>query len=306
LAAEESMTTNVGLTFEALASAYEVLPDAVLACNADGAIVWGNGEATRLFGATNGDFHGAGLGDFLPGIREHLDQGGFLPAVRGGNIDGSTKLCAADGVQRVVSCRSTRVASADKDGYFVLITLRDVTERSELESRLRSMTVTDELTGLHNRRYFDRMLPCEEERARRYGLSLGVAVMDIDDFKRVNDTWGHQVGDRVLVSAAHAISSACRKIDILCRWGGDEFVLASLVRQNSGMEGPLRRALRAVEDNPVVVGRDTVRVTMTCGATVDGNPGVGRGVFLFEQADQLLLEAKRDGKNKLIIREFLD
>jgi len=173
-----AMTTSiVGINFDILTSAYEVLPDPAVGCDADGRIVWGNPEATRLFGATNGDFHGAVLGNFLPGIKEWMDKGGFLPMVRCGELDCRTELHTADGRRREICCRSSRIATPDRTSYLVLITFRDVTDWSELEARLRSMTMTDELTGLHNRRYFDNILPFEEERARRYGFKLGIALI---------------------------------------------------------------------------------------------------------------------------------
>ena len=299
------MTTSiVGIDFDVLTSAYELLPDPAIGCDADGRIVWGNSEATKLFGATNGDFHGVLLGDFLPGVREWMDKGGFLPMVRCGELDCRTELNTANGKRRAVCCRSRRIATPDRAGYLVLITLRDVTDWSELESRLRSMVMTDDLTGLYNRRYLDSVLLFEEERARRYGLKLGIAFLDVDNFKSINDTWGHPAGDKVLVAVAHAIRASCRKIDTLCRWGGDEFVLLFLVHENHDMELILNRIVVGIAETATDVGDDVVRITASCGAAVGSCPEINQSSFLFESADNLLLEAKRYGKNKVILRQL--
>ena len=101
-------------------------------------------------------------------------------------------------------------------------------EIAALTAEVRSLALlarTDPLTGLANRRAWDEQLTRELARAQRSGAAVSVALLDLDDFKRYNDAQGHQAGDRLLVEAAAAWERELRAIDLLCRWGGDEFAL---------------------------------------------------------------------------------
>jgi diguanylate cyclase (GGDEF)-like protein len=98
-------------------------------------------------------------------------------------------------------------------------------ENSRLFSEVQRLAVTDSLTGLSNRRRLDEVLEVEVERARRYGRSLSIVMLDVDGLKRINDTCGHNVGDEVLQAAAAAIRREVRKVDLATRLGGDEFLL---------------------------------------------------------------------------------
>lgn len=122
---------------------------------------------------------------------------------------------------------------------------------------LRAASRTDPLTGLANRRAFDERLRIEIARAGRHGQPLSVVVVDVDDFKRVNDTWGHEKGDEVLVWVARFLQSQLRLTDIACRIGGDEFVVILPATARDGAEalvGRLRGTLgelRATSAHPV-------------------------------------------------------
>jgi len=95
----------------------------------------------------------------------------------------------------------------------------------ELAARLAEQAVRDPLTGLYNRRFFDEALAQNIESARRYGRELSLVLFDLDGFKQVNDTRGHQVGDEVLKNFAQLLRKTARKADIVCRIGGDEFAV---------------------------------------------------------------------------------
>ena len=103
---------------------------------------------------------------------------------------------------------------------------KDISDRVELERRLREMTRTDDLTGLHNQRHFHDRLREEAARSRRQGEALSMIVFDLDGFKQVNDKYGHLEGDRTLKAFASAVSDSVRReVDLAFRYGGDEFVL---------------------------------------------------------------------------------
>lgn len=170
---------------------------------------------------------------------------------------------------------------------------------TRLHERVASEAITDPLTGLYNRRRLHEALSREVDRALRLGHELSLLIVDVDDFKSINDTRGHLVGDTVLRTVSGAVGDMTRSIDIGARYGGDE--LAILVIE-TGVEGGMRLAerIRAAVADAEVPGRsdDTVRVTVSIGvAAVPENATDHDG--LMDAADQALLQAKRAGKNQI-------
>ncbi|MGH8874981.1 MAG: diguanylate cyclase, partial [Acidimicrobiia bacterium] len=164
-------------------------------------------------------------------------------------------------------------------------------------AQLQALSVTDSLTGLKNHGYFFDRLAEELERARRYDRELSVVVGDLDDFKGVNDLYGHAAGDAVLRQMGKVLRTHLREVDIACRVGGEEF---AVLMPETGAEGALHaaeRLRRAVEEASVpLVGR----VRMSLGVSVFPDHGQARNE-LFESADRALYRAKRDGKNQVRI-----
>lgn len=161
-----------------------------------------------------------------------------------------------------------------------------------LESTVRQLTDRDPLTGLANRRGLDRFLRQEVSRASRTGSSLAVAVLDLDQFKQVNDTRGHQVGDRVLVEVADALLGSIRDYDGAARLGGDEFVL---VLPGCGSD----EAVTVAERVRSAIGRGATTVpdvTATVGVAVYGVHGT-EAEGLVEAADLALYAGKRAGRD---------
>ena len=119
------------------------------------------------------------------------------------------------------------IPQVNADGKVVRIlgVTRDISERRIFEEELNRLAITDPLTGVWNRRQGEVLLSSDLEEARRYGPPLSLLIIDIDHFKAVNDTFGHQVGDRVLVELTQRLASRLRASDVLARWGGEEFVI---------------------------------------------------------------------------------
>lgn len=162
-----------------------------------------------------------------------------------------------------------------------------------LESQVRRLTDRDALTGLSNRRGLDQALSQETSRAARTGGALAVAVIDLDHFKRVNDTAGHQAGDRVLRQVGEALRDGIREYDVAARLGGDEFVV---VLPGCGPHEAVRVAerLRASIGTRV---RGVAAVTATAGVAVFGLHGTDP-VALVGAADAALYAGKRAGRNR--------
>ncbi len=183
------------------------------------------------------------------------------------------------------------------DSLFLFI--QDVTELATYERKLLETNMRDGLTGIYNRRHLDRRLSEEFERSRRYGRSFSLIVCDIDFFKKVNDTYGHNCGDFILKSVAEAIGSSIRKTDCFARFGGEEFCCLL-------PETDLESAMIVAEKfRCEVEGLDNefqganVKVTISLGVS-EQRESMPTPESLFVKADQALYRAKQTGRNRAV------
>jgi diguanylate cyclase (GGDEF)-like protein len=173
------------------------------------------------------------------------------------------------------------------------------------ERKLMLRALTDPLTGVFNRRTFLDMSSKEEARARRRGTLTSVLMMDIDHFKRINDTYGHGVGDQVIKALAEVATKGLRPTDILARYGGEEFVV-TLPETDGDVAHLVAERLRASLEQAVVKadGVGEVRFTVSIGvATFATGVALARAM---ERADQALYRAKDGGRNRVEITELLE
>ena len=171
-------------------------------------------------------------------------------------------------------------------------------EINSLQEQLRQQAMHDSLTGLFNRRYLDEMLERELARAKREGPPLTVMMLDIDYFKKLNDTYGHQAGDEVLRCLADLLRDHSRAEDIPCRYGGEEFLL---VLPNMGRDDALSRAEQWRHEFEVMrmrFGKDTLSSTISIGIATFPDHGHTRDT-LIEAADKALYAAKHNGRNRV-------
>lgn len=174
-------------------------------------------------------------------------------------------------------------------------------ELTEANLRLHDKAARDALTGLYNRRYLEESLDREISRARRSGRPIGVMMIDIDHFKQCNDTFGHAAGDAVLHAAGQRMLSLTRGEDILCRYGGEEFVL---VMTNASARAAWERAeaLRVgVQELKVEhESRQIGPVTLSIGVAMLPDHG-DSGQAVLQAADAALYQAKRAGRNRVVL-----
>lgn len=189
-----------------------------------------------------------------------------------------------------------------------LLELHAEAEKSRLEAeqaegrsrRLEALAYRDTLTGLANRRSLGERLESEVARARRRGRPLLVAMVDVDFFKRINDTMGHGAGDDVLATLGDRLEKALRREDVVGRWGGEEFCVICPETDAAAGEVVLRRLVTAVKTTPMQTRAGAVDVTVSVGATLiratdhDGNDLLGR-------ADEALYAAKRSGRDRFVL-----
>ena len=178
----------------------------------------------------------------------------------------------------------------------VTLILEDVTERKALEERIAYQAFHDSLTGLANRTLFADRLEHALARTERQEDEIGVMFIDLDDFKHVNDSLGHSLGDSLLVEMAHRLGACLRPQDTLARFGGDEFVVLLEDIDVGGVVGTAERILREIDD-PFTIDGHKLSVTGSIGI-VFGNSDKLRAEDLLRSADAAMYRSKRGGKNR--------
>lgn len=164
------------------------------------------------------------------------------------------------------------------------------------------MAVTDPLTGLNNRRYMMIQLDALFDRCTAGGEPVSLMMLDIDHFKRINDTWGHAQGDEVLREAAVRLAASVRAIDLPCRYGGEEFVVVMPATRLSDAARVAERIRGAICNEAFVVGDQEISVSVSVGVSAIGDGGEDRPESLLRRADEALYEAKAAGRNQVVLR----
>ena len=177
-------------------------------------------------------------------------------------------------------------------GAIAAASLEVVWEMEEVSRRAR----TDALTGLANRRAFDEQLERQLLHADRFGHSVSLILADVDHFKRVNDTWGHETGDVVLRSVAGTLNEGVRAVDVCARFGGEEIAILLPETALGGAVELADRLRRAVGAKPISSGAEQIEVTISCGVACYPD-GVLTKEALFAAADRALYDAKNAGRN---------
>ncbi len=196
------------------------------------------------------------------------------------------------------------------DRSSLIVSMVDISDRKEMEERLLTQVVTDELTGLWNRRHFFSVGESTTARARRYGEEFSVLMIDADDFKGINDEFGHAAGDEVLRRIARALGESFRESDVVARLGGEEF---GIILPHTPLVGALALAERfraLVAAMKASHGGDTIAVTVSIGVAAIAFPIASSGTLqelatagsfetVLHEADAALYAAKRGGKNRV-------
>jgi diguanylate cyclase (GGDEF)-like protein len=260
----------------------------------------------RLLGQ---DFSVPYLGPFKPQFREFLfadaeettpfGSAAVLPLLRRGCVLGSLSLASTNAERFRQGMATDFLARLSQ----ILAVCLENTVNFEL---LRRASLKDMLTGVNNRRFFDQRLDEEINRVMRSGERLSCLFLDIDHFKRINDTYGHQAGDMALVAVAHCIRTQLRNNDVLARYGGEEFVALLEVASEEGAAEVAERIRRKVESADIKHPDGMqIAVTLSVGiATLDPRRVQERSgplaARLLSQADKALYQAKEAGRNQVM------
>ncbi|MDX1624157.1 MAG: sensor domain-containing diguanylate cyclase [Gemmatimonadota bacterium] len=183
---------------------------------------------------------------YVPDVRED-DR--YVPGVPGARTELAVPIEIQDRTIGVLNVESDEIDAFDRDEAMLLQALASqmavALELNRTRAELDRLSITDPLTGVYNRRYLQRLLPSEKERSERFEHPFGILLFDIDDFKQINDRYGHSRGDRVLQAFADALRDTVRKIDPVIRYGGDEFLVLLLETGEEGAEAACERIRRA-------------------------------------------------------------
>jgi diguanylate cyclase (GGDEF)-like protein len=184
--------------------------------------------------------------------------------------------------------------------YFIVRLVRKI---NEAQRKLVELATIDDLTQLYNRRYFFERFNQEVERAKRYQRPLSCIILDIDYFKRVNDTYGHLSGDQVLIDIAQILKNSCRQSDLAGRYGGEELIILLPETEPNGAMIIADRIREIIEEHQTVGGKgEIIRVTVSMGVTsltVLELEKIDKNERIIQYADDALLKAKKEGRNKI-------
>jgi diguanylate cyclase (GGDEF)-like protein len=280
-----------------LGAALSSIGEGIAACDAAGRVTVFN-EAARLFLRPAVD--PVGKPPSVEGLQRPdgrplaPEEHPLLQTLAGGRVVGLELVAApAGGERRHLLANGSLLRAQAGEELGAVVALHDATEHKRLESELTVLALHDPLTGLANRILLSDRLEVAFDRGIRENTGVGVLLLDLDDFKHVNDTFGHGVGDGVLVSVASRLRSVVRPGDTVARLGGDEFVvvcpLAGSETELAGVGGRLAEVLAP----PVAVAGQDIQVSASIGLAVAG-PGKSDPAALLRAADEAMYRAKEE------------
>jgi diguanylate cyclase (GGDEF)-like protein len=275
--------------------AIESLRDGFIVVDDRGRILDANESAGRLLGEW-ASREGGSL------VESEVGGPELLGLLEKGEAEVQFAISSPRGELRRLSAHSfpVRVGRRGRKGSGIVV--RDVTENAALLERLAELAGTDDLTGLYNRRRFAECAARELAIAIREGRFFTAAIFDIDYFKEVNDSHGHAVGDVVLSEFASRLSAAVREIDILCRYGGEEFALVLPGSDDGAAFAAVERIRLAATSRPVAFEGGALELRASAGV-YSAIPAKGDVIDAFlDEADRALYEAKEKGRDRTIQR----
>lgn len=194
---------------------------------------------------------------------------------------------------RVIRCQCAVLPDGGR-----MITYSDVTDIVRSAQEFERLATTDGMTGIHNRRHFLTLADHEWSRSRRYGGALSLLMIDIDFFKSINDSFGHEVGDQVIIQLTKVACSCKRDSDVLARIGGEEFALLLMETNLQQAQLVAERLRNEVAANPAIAAPGRIPATVSIGVATANDAMTGIA-DLMKAADQALYDAKRSGRNRV-------
>jgi diguanylate cyclase (GGDEF)-like protein/PAS domain S-box-containing protein len=275
--------------------------DPVVTVTADGEIRYINPAGRALLGIKEPRRFGLRLTDFLPEWAQQQIFNTAIPtAIEEGEWHGESALLTADQLEIPIAVTAVPHRTDEGDVELLSFIARDQSERKRFDDHLSFLADHDPLTSLYTRKRFVEELGREIARAHRSGAAGAVVLVDLDDFKYVNDSQGHRNGDRLLTSLAHVLRQTVRANDLLARLDGDEFAVLVTETQPSRVDFVVERVLKAVRNHFVHVGDQPIGVTASAGIALFPEQGATAEEIL-AHADQALGRAKGQGRDQFVM-----
>lgn len=271
---------------------FEDMADPVLVVSRKGFLADYNNAAERLFPSLNMKMLGSkvtSVVDIPHGLTEFSISEATMPHM----------LALRRGERTLhYQMRKTFMYAPSEKVEGMILTLTDMTAQVELQQRLEDLAARDGLTGVFNRRHFASLAEAEMGRSGRYDTPVSVIMLDLDHFKGINDTYGHDTGDRVLIKTAESLSKSLRSFDIIGRYGGEEFFI---MLPETGFETAMviaERLRQCLDEREIQTESTTIHVTASFG--VAASPPTERSLAsLITAADRALYRAKAGGRNRV-------
>lgn len=283
------------------ATIFEETRDGLFILDQDYRLTSANPALARMTGIELSSWVGRELPFLLPpALTEQLHDSLWVQLKREGCWQGELLITTPTGEQFPARLSLNLVRDSALDWTQAVGILSDVSELRGVQARLQQLAHYDQLTGLANRLLLQDRLVQAIYRGRRYGLRVAVLFLDLDHFKRINDSFGHAIGDLVLREAAIRIKSSIRNDDTAARHGGDEFVVIVEKFADQSQVIALAEKLRTTLAQPMLIGGQVFHISSSIGIAMFPDNG-GEAEQLLRGADTAMYEAKAQGRNKFVL-----
>jgi diguanylate cyclase (GGDEF)-like protein/PAS domain S-box-containing protein len=279
----------------------ETAQEGILMLDAENRATFANARLAEILGCTLEDFMATSIFEFMDEEWRRIAVEHIGRRRQGIAEQHDFKFRRPDG-EEVWALLSTNPI-LDGEGQYAgaLAMVADITKRKHLEQELERLATLDPLTGLFNRRHFLAVATREFERSQRYRRPLAALMLDLDHFKRINDTYGHAAGDQVLQTAVDTLRVGLRQVDLSGRYGGEEFAVMLPETEPTTAQVVAERLCAAMATQPIAIDKDRVSVTVSIGVAALTDVRGATLEQLLDRADQALYAAKQAGRNQVKI-----
>lgn len=263
--------------------------------NKDASITLANSQAETLLGYSKEELENKSFMEFIFDQEQKDKIDGYLQQIEVSNSKPNSyelRMINRHGAAKDVFLTVTLIPGTDEK----VVTMLDITAQKKTEEIIRKSAYHDPLTGLPNRKFFHERLTQELARAMRLNTQLAVMFLDLDDFKEVNDTFGHDAGDNMLCEVASRLREIKRESDIVSRLGGDEFTLLLTDINGPHEAGIVAERILQVFQKPVIISGNKIFIKASIGISIGTQDGTKPGTLL-KKADDAMYLVKRKGKN---------
>ncbi|MHC1791179.1 diguanylate cyclase [Solidesulfovibrio sp.] len=280
-------------------SLFDVNPDSIMATDQQGIITDVNKSTELLTGFARNELVGK---DFRVFFTDSAKAASCLLTVfdSGACRDYELDILHKDGSTTPVLYNASAYRGADGTILGAFAAVRDIAERKRMEARLKELATLDSLTRVNNRHSFFELGSVLYEGARRHSTHLAVAMFDIDHFKTVNDNWGHEAGDRVLVRLCRTALDCFRASDLFGRVGGEEFAVVMPETDCSEALQAVERFRHRIAAMSIAYGSQRIGITISCGVAEFAPEKDTSLAAILRRADEALYQAKRQGRNTVV------